>query len=203
MKQGIASLVLAIVFCGHGLIPKSVAAFAAQGPGSPSGMMNPSPEGPPGLSPGGQRAWWKDPEVVKKLHISDDQVQKIEKIAQDHQIQAIDLHADLEKQEAALRFQMEADAPNESQVFGQIDKVTQARARLEKSQVEMMLAVRHVLTDEQAKLLRDMRPAFAPPRPGSAPPHGDEGGPHNGPPEGGPGTPPDGPPEPPPSGSAN
>ena len=66
---------------------------------------------------------------MQKLHVSDDQIRKIDKIAQDHQIQEIDLRADLEKQYAVLRFQMETDPPDEAQVLAQIDKVTQARAK--------------------------------------------------------------------------
>jgi Spy/CpxP family protein refolding chaperone len=152
-------------------------------------MMDSPAQGIPGMDFGKDQAWWKDPEMVKKLHISDDQVQKLDKIAQDHQIQEIDLRADLEKQYAVQRFQMEADPPDEAQVLGQIDKVSQARAKLEKSQVEMLLATRRVLTAEQARMLRDLQPKPAPPGPGF------------GPPEGGPGAPPGGPPEPPQGGN--
>jgi Spy/CpxP family protein refolding chaperone len=162
-------------------------------------MMNPPAPGPPGLPPGAQREWWKDSELVQKLHVSDDQVQKIDKIAQAHEIQAIDLRADLEKQDAALRFQMESDPPDEAQVLAQIDKVTQARAKLEKSQVEMVLAVRRVLTAGQARILRDLRSKAGPPTQGFGPPDGGPGGP----PEGGPDGPPSGPPVPPPNGNAN
>ena len=98
-----------------------------------------------------------------------------------------------------LRFQMEAEPPDEAQVLTQIDKVTQARARLEKSEVEMLLAVRRVLTTEQAKLVRDMQRHAGPPAPGFGPP----GGGPEGPPEGGHGAPPSGPPEPPPNGNAD
>jgi Spy/CpxP family protein refolding chaperone len=151
------------------------------------------------MFPGAQRKWWKDPELVQKLHVRDDQIQKIEKIAQAHEISEIDLRADLEKQYAVLRFQIEADPPDKAQVLAQIDKVTQARARLEKSQVEMLLAVRRVLTTEQARMVRDLQRQAGPPGPGFGPPHG---GPE-GPPEGGRGEPPSGPPEPPPNSSAN
>jgi len=199
MKPAIASLALATLFCGHALFRKTLLTFAAPGQGSPSSMMNPPAEGPPRMLPGGERKWWEDPELVQKLHLSDDQIQKIRKITQAQQISQFDLRADLEKQETTLRFQMEAEPPDEAQVLTQIDKVTQARARLEKSQVEMLLAVRRVLTTEQAKLVRDMQRHAGPPAPGFGPP---DGGPE-GPPEGGHGAPPSGPPEPPPNGNAD
>jgi len=199
MKPAIASLALAIVFCGHAMVRKSFLAYAAPGQHPPSSMMNSPAQGPPGRFPGAEMKWWKDPVLVQKLHISDDQVQKLDRIAQDHQVQEIDLRADLEKQNVLLRSQMEADPPDEAQVFAQIDKVTQARARLEKSHVEMLLATRRVLTAEQAQTLRDLQRHAGPPALGYGPPEGGPGGP----PEGGQGGPPSGPPPPPPNGNAN
>ncbi len=123
------------------------------------------------MGPGTGPHWWNDPTLAGKLQISDEQVRKLEKIAQDHEIQDIDLRAALEKQEVALRPLLEIDQLDESQVLAQIDRVAQARANPEKSRVQMMLAVRRVLTPEQAKKLRELRlvppfetgPGFMPP----------------------------------------
>ena len=92
---------------------------------------------------------------MQKIGVSDEQVQKIEKIFQAHRLDLIDLHAALEKQEAILDPLIEADQPDESQVIAQIDKVAQARANLEKSNAQMLLAIRRVLTLDQWKKLRD------------------------------------------------
>jgi Spy/CpxP family protein refolding chaperone len=100
---------------------------------------------------------------MQKLGVGDEQVQRIEKIFQDHRLQLIDLHAALEKQEAILEPLIESDQPEEAQVIAQIDKVAQARANLEKSNAQMLLAIRRILTVEQWKKLRDL--------PGIAPPH--------------------------------
>jgi len=101
--------------------------------------------------------WWKNSELMQKIGVSDEQVQKIEKIFQDHRLDLIDLHAALEKQEVMLEPLIESDQPDESQVVAQIDKVAQARASLEKSNARMLLAIRRVLTVEQWKQLRDLR----------------------------------------------
>ena len=93
---------------------------------------------------------------MRKIGVSDEQVQRIEKIFQDHRLQLIDLHAALEKQEAILEPLVEADQPEEAQVIAQIDKVAQARANLEKSNAQMLLAIRRVLTVDQWKKLRDL-----------------------------------------------
>ncbi len=164
MKTTVASVALAILFCGF--------AVAQEMPPPAEGM----PAGPPKavqLGPGPNRPvirrdhlgvirmdhlgkWWKDSALMKTIGVSDDQVTKIEKIFQDHRLQLIDLHADLEKQEAILEPLVEADQPVESQVAAQIDKVAQARASLEKSDAMMLLAIRRVLTVDQWKKLRDM-----------------------------------------------
>jgi Spy/CpxP family protein refolding chaperone len=135
------------------------------------------------LPPG--EGWWKDPQIREKLQLSDEQRQKIEKIARDHQIQEIDLRADVEKQDAVLRTLMDSDSIDKAQVLAQVDKLSEARTRLEKSHVEMLLAIRKLLTAEQAKKLRDLVP----------PPQGGPQGRGFGPPEGAPGPPPGGPPE--------
>ncbi len=153
----------------------------AQGP--------PPPPGPPGPGPGGNRMmmhqrgmrglgrWWKNADVVKQVGISDEQVQKMEQIFQQHRLKLIDLKANLERDEVKLQPLVEADNPNEQAVMSQIDKVAAARAELEKSNAAMMFAIRRVLTPEQWKKLQDlkaqrpgrMRAPMPPPEP-KAPP---------------------------------
>lgn len=120
-------------------------------------MRMPGPAGMPG---GGK--WWKNSEVVQNLGLSDAQVQQIEKSFQDHRLQLVDLHAALEKAEIGLEPMMQAEQPNEAQVIVQIDKIAQARAALEKSNAQMLLGVRRILTVDQWKKLQarqERRPA--------------------------------------------
>ena len=98
--------------------------------------------------------WWKNSELVKKLGLSESQVQQIEKAFQDHRMQLIDLRAALEKQEATMQPLVDAERPDEAKVTAQIDKVAQARADLEKSNAKMLLAIRRILTVEQWKQLQ-------------------------------------------------
>jgi Spy/CpxP family protein refolding chaperone len=109
----------------------------------------------------GSGKFWKDSALMQKIGVTDEQIRKIEKIFQDHRLDLIDLHAALEKQEAILEPLVEADQPDEAQVVAQIDKVAQARANLEKSNAQMLLAIRRVLTVDQWKKLRDL-PGVAP-----------------------------------------
>ena len=156
MKTTVASVALAMLFCGLAVAQEMPPPAEGMPAGPPRALqLSRGPNGPiirmdrPGK-------WWKDSDLMKRIGVSDDQVTKIEKIFQDHRLHLIDLHADLEKQEAILEPLVEADQPVESQVAAQIDKVAQARANLEKSDAMMLLAIRRVLTVDQWKKLRDM-----------------------------------------------
>jgi Spy/CpxP family protein refolding chaperone len=100
--------------------------------------------------------WWKNSELVQKLGVSEPQVQQIEKIFQDTRLKLIDLHANLEKQEAVMEPLVESDRPDETKVLQQIDKVASARAELEKANAQMLLGIRRVLTGEQWKKLKSL-----------------------------------------------
>ena len=117
--------------------------------------------------------WWKDAEAVKTIGLNDEQVQKIEQIFQDSRMKLVDIHATLQKEEIKLEPLIEAENPDESAVLAAIDRITAARASLEKANAQMAFAIRRVLTPEQWKKLRTMRPhrdhRFPPPmRPGRA-----------------------------------
>jgi Spy/CpxP family protein refolding chaperone len=159
MKATVASLLLTVALCGLAIAQEPPP--PAEGPtvqvGPPAeGQANLRGPNGPFIRVVGRGKWWKDSTLMKRLGVSDEQIQKIEKIFQDHRLQLIDLHAALEKQEAILEPLVEADQPEEAQVVAQIDKVAQARANLEKSDALMLLAIRRVLTVDQWKKLRDM-----------------------------------------------
>jgi Spy/CpxP family protein refolding chaperone len=115
------------------------------------------PMGPGMGGPGMMGKWWKNSELVRRLGLTDAQVQQIENIFQERRLQLIDLHAALEKQEAILDPLVNADRPDEAKVTAQIDKVAQARANLEKANAQMLLGIRRVLTVEQWKQLQSQR----------------------------------------------
>jgi len=120
------------------------------GPGrGPGGGMHP-------LLPPGR--WWKNAEIAKTIGLNDGQVQKIEQIFQDSRMKLVDIHANLQKEEIKLEPLLEADSPDESAVLSAIDRITAARASLEKANAQMAFAIRRVLTPEQWKTLRSIRP---------------------------------------------
>ena len=162
MRTTLASLSLLVVFSGL-----AIAQVPPPAEGPTTFQAGPAMEGPVVRERrvvyrvNGPGKWWKDSDLMKKVGVSDEQVQRIEKIFQDHRLQLIDLHAALEKQEVILEPMVEADQPDEAQVTAQIDKVAQARANLEKSNALMLLAIRRVLTIDQWKKLRDLLPSIS------------------------------------------
>jgi periplasmic protein CpxP/Spy len=122
-----------------------------------------------GLGHEGMGRWWDNPQVAKDLNLGADQKQKMDDIFQQSRLKLIDLHASLQKEEATLEPLINADAPDETRILAQIDKVAQARAELEKSNARMLLAIRQVLTADQWTKLKAawaQRMARGPGRPG-------------------------------------
>jgi len=151
-----------------------------EGPGPGQGNFDrrgPEPGGEMrGILPPGR--WWKHSEVAKEIGLSDAQVQKIEQVFQDSRLKLVDVHANLQKEEFKLEPLLEADNPDEGAVLAAIDRITAAHASLEKANAQMAFAIRRVLTPEQWKKLRALRPHhdhFPPPAGG---PHANFRGPH-------------------------
>ncbi len=109
---------------------------------------------------GGMGSWWRNPRVAEEIGLSDQQKQQLEKISQASRLKSIDLRADLEKQQVILGPMLQTYHPDEAQVLSQVDKVSQARAALEKERVQTMLATRNVLTEEQWNKLKESRMGF-------------------------------------------
>jgi Spy/CpxP family protein refolding chaperone len=109
---------------------------------------------------GGMGSWWRNPRVAEEIGLNDQQKQQLEKISQDSRLKMIDLRADLEKQQVILEPMLQGYHPDEAQVLEQVDKLSQARAALEKERVQTMLATRSVLTEDQWNKLKDTRMGF-------------------------------------------
>ena len=135
-----------------------VATAGAQGfggPGAGPGPMNRPPMerafGPMGAGPGG---WWNNPRMIERLKLTDDQRKAMDGILQQHREKLVDLRANLEKAELALRPLMGADTPNDAAITAQIDKVVAARAELERANARFLLAIREKLTADQWKQIQ-------------------------------------------------
>jgi Spy/CpxP family protein refolding chaperone len=119
------------------------------------------PQGPPpGPRMGGHPhfQWWKNSDVVSKLNLSTTQVSQVDQAFNSHKA---NLKTDFEAMRTAdtnLRNLLDQDNPDQAQVNNAANTVLAARAALERETTQMMLDFRKVLTAEQWKQLRDMRP---------------------------------------------
>jgi Spy/CpxP family protein refolding chaperone len=106
---------------------------------------------------GGHGRWWNNPKMVERLKLTDEQRKAFDGILLEHREKLIDLRASVEKAELGMEPLMGDDQPNEAKILGQIDKVAQARAELEKANARFLLAIRGKLTPEQWKLVQAFR----------------------------------------------
>ncbi len=104
--------------------------------------------------PGLPGRWWNNPQMVQKLAINSDQQKKMDDIFQQNRLRLIDLNATLQKEELIMEPLVGADQPDETKILGQIDKVAQARAELEKANARFLLGIRRILTPDQWKKLQ-------------------------------------------------
>ena len=124
------------------------------GPGGP-GFGEHRPPFERALGPEGNRGrWWNDPVLVEKLKLSEEQRKGFDGILLEHRTKLIDLRGAVEKAELEMEPLIDADQPNEAKILGQIDKIAQLRAELEKANARFLLAIRAKLTPEQWKLLQ-------------------------------------------------
>jgi len=162
----------------------STIAFAQDGPPPPDGQADgnsPPPfrqrrppmerafrMGPPGR-------WWNNPEFAGRLGLTQDQENRMEAVFQQNRLTLIDRSAALQKEETVMGPLLSADQPDEARVLAQIDRITQARAELEKANARMLLGMRRILTQDQWKKLQAEDAAHRP----HMGPRGHEGPPPN------------------------
>lgn len=108
-----------------------------------------------GLAPEG--TWWRNRNYIAQLSLTAEQQKKMDDVFQQARIKLIDLTANLDREEAILEPLIKADQLDESRVTGQIDKVANARAELEKANARMLLGIRQVLTPEQWTRLSSLK----------------------------------------------
>lgn len=138
--------------------------------GGPYDQHSPPPNGPRdgtqstmrgGLQLGPPGRWWDEKNFAKSLGLSGDQRKRMDAIFSENKGTLLNLYQSLEAEEAGLGRLTTGAHLDEEQIFRQIDKVTAARAALEKANAHMLLEIRKQMTDEQTDKLDEHR--YAPP----------------------------------------
>jgi Spy/CpxP family protein refolding chaperone len=131
----------------------------------------PPPPGPPdgprstlrgGLQLGPPGRWWDDKEFAQELGLSAAQARRMDEIFEANRGMLLRLYRSLEQQESILEQLTTGNHLHEEQIFQQIDRVSGARAALEKASAHILLEIRKQMTEEQTARLDQHRPK--PPR---------------------------------------
>ena len=97
--------------------------------------------------------FWKRDKVRRELQLDEDKVRNLEEIFTRNQNALTDLEADVKKKRADLETLLTDEAADDQQILAGVDLLEQARARLGKARVTMLLQMRRVLTPEQREKL--------------------------------------------------
>jgi len=109
----------------------------AQGSGLPSGK------------------WWRKPEVVQQLALSQEQQQKLDSTFRAAASQLIDLKADVEKRSIELRGELDQPQLNRQDIQRLAIRLNEARGKLFERELMMMVDMRGMLNDDQWSKLRN------------------------------------------------
>ncbi len=105
--------------------------------------------------------FWKKSKVRHELQLTDDEVRTLEHIFARNQQTLTDLEADVERKKDELdtlfTLLIADERADEGKVLAQVDQLEQARARLGKARVTMVLEMRKVLTPGQRERLARLR----------------------------------------------
>lgn len=101
--------------------------------------------------------WWDDSSIAKGLRLDSRQQHRMDDVFGANRENLLKLYKNLQQEESGLAKTIRAKDLDEGQIFQQIDRVTEARAELEKAQVHMSLQIRKELTTEQSAKLDELR----------------------------------------------
>lgn len=107
--------------------------------------------------------WWKHPEVMEKIELSEDQIQEIEKISNESMRKIIKLEAEFEIARMDLDNlldQVEEKKLDIKALEKQIDIVNRARGELDKERILMLARIRNVLPKDKIETLIRLRGHF-------------------------------------------
>lgn len=98
--------------------------------------------------------WWRKPEIVNALSLSNDQQEKLENVWRGSSSDLIDFRAEVEKQNIALRAELDRPQLDRRAVQAAAGRLNAARARLFERELMMLVDMRGVLTDGQWTRMR-------------------------------------------------
>ncbi len=98
--------------------------------------------------------WWRRAEIVNQLEISADQQDRLDAIFRTHANDLIDLRGAVEKENIALRGELDQPQLNHVKIQQIAGRLNEARGHLFQRELAMLVDMRGVLTDQQWNRMR-------------------------------------------------
>jgi Skp family chaperone for outer membrane proteins len=99
--------------------------------------------------------WWRRPEIVQVLNLSEEQQEKLETIFRNASGDLIDLRGEVEKQNINLRGELDQQQLDRAIIRRDAQKLSDARGRLFERELAMLVDRRAVLNDSQWNRMRN------------------------------------------------
>lgn len=99
--------------------------------------------------------WWRRPEIVQILNLSEEQQEKLETIFRNASGDLIDLRGEVEKQNINLRGELDQQQLERAVIRRDAQKLSDARGRLFERELTMLVDMRAVLNDSQWNRMRN------------------------------------------------
>jgi Spy/CpxP family protein refolding chaperone len=93
--------------------------------------------------------WWKRPEVIRQLGLSQAQQDRLDQVFLQHANVLIDLRAEIQKRSIALRSELDRPQLDRQSISTLAKQVGQARSRLFEQELLLLVDMRAVLSAEQ------------------------------------------------------
>ncbi|MDQ6802233.1 MAG: periplasmic heavy metal sensor [Acidobacteriota bacterium] len=99
--------------------------------------------------------WWRRPEIVRTLNLSDEQQDRLESIFRTAATDLIDLKAEVDKSAIALRGELDRPQLDRAAIHRVATRLSDARGKLFDRELTMLVEMRTVLTDPQWNRMRN------------------------------------------------
>lgn len=104
--------------------------------------------------------WWRRPEIVQSLNLSEEQQNKLETAFRTASSDLIDLRGEVEKQNIALRGDLDQSQLDRATIRRDAQRLSDARTRLFERELMMLVDMRAVLNDSQWDRMRSQLDRF-------------------------------------------
>jgi Spy/CpxP family protein refolding chaperone len=97
--------------------------------------------------------WWDDKSFARNLKLRPDQQARMDAIFEQNRPALLASLGSVRQAEAQMQELSKSATPDQDALFAQIDRVSQARAELEKTHTRMLLQIRKEMDPDQIKQL--------------------------------------------------